>query len=165
MDTRHQPGEERRRRGRSDILFRQSTFQLVLRQRRRRPLLSPAMILSRSVLLCARGVSKNTLISRRIYPSTFPKLASLPGATAEPWRSFRWAAVSRSPQIPEQQPAKPKLTERLRENIYTYPNLLTVSRILACPVLGWAIVQDNFVLATSLLAYAGLTDLVRTPEA
>ncbi|KAI0759342.1 CDP-alcohol phosphatidyltransferase-domain-containing protein [Irpex lacteus] len=46
------------------------------------------------------------------------------------------------------------------ENIYTYPNLLTVSRILACPVLGWAIVQDNFVLATSLLAYAGLTDLV-----
>ncbi|KAL6300867.1 hypothetical protein BKA93DRAFT_800019 [Sparassis latifolia] len=48
----------------------------------------------------------------------------------------------------------------LRENIYTWPNLLTVSRILACPVLGWSIVHDNFHLATALLAYAGVTDLV-----
>lgn len=53
-----------------------------------------------------------------------------------------------------------KLTETLHENIYTIPNLLTVSRILACPVLGYAIVQDNFVAATALLVYAGLTDLV-----
>lgn len=53
-----------------------------------------------------------------------------------------------------------KLSETLRENIYTIPNLLTASRILACPVLGYAIVQDNFVVATSLLVYAGLTDLV-----
>lgn len=53
-----------------------------------------------------------------------------------------------------------KLTETLRENIYTVPNLLTVSRIIACPVLGYAIVHDNFVVATSLLVYAGLTDLV-----
>jgi len=53
-----------------------------------------------------------------------------------------------------------KLTETLRENIYTIPNLLTVSRILACPVLGYAIVQENFVAATALLVYAGLTDLV-----
>jgi cardiolipin synthase (CMP-forming) len=69
---------------------------------------------------------------------------------------------NKPPPLPEQQqPPKPKLAERLTENIYTLPNLLTVSRILACPVLGWAIVQDNFVLATSLLAYAGLTDLVR----
>lgn len=53
-----------------------------------------------------------------------------------------------------------KLPETVRENIYTLPNLLTVSRILACPVLGYYIVQENFVVATSLLAYAGLTDLV-----
>ncbi|KAI5996755.1 CDP-alcohol phosphatidyltransferase-domain-containing protein [Pisolithus marmoratus] len=44
--------------------------------------------------------------------------------------------------------------------IYTVPNLLTVSRILACPVLGWSILQDNFYLATGLLVYAGLSDLV-----
>ncbi|KAJ7917547.1 hypothetical protein B0H13DRAFT_1994972, partial [Mycena leptocephala] len=40
----------------------------------------------------------------------------------------------------------------LKENIYTLPNLLTVSRIIACP--------GQFHLATSLLVYAGLTDLV-----
>lgn len=50
----------------------------------------------------------------------------------------------------------------IHENIYTLPNLLTVSRILSCPVLGWAIVADRFHLATALLVYAGLTDLVCT---
>ncbi|OCH84116.1 CDP-diacylglycerol--glycerol-3-phosphate 3-phosphatidyltransferase [Obba rivulosa] len=52
---------------------------------------------------------------------------------------------------------KPKT---VRENIYTLPNLLTVSRILACPILGWSILHDDFHFATALLAYAGLTDLV-----
>ncbi|KAJ7491998.1 CDP-alcohol phosphatidyltransferase-domain-containing protein [Mycena latifolia] len=47
----------------------------------------------------------------------------------------------------------------LKENIYTLPNLLTVSRIIACPVLGWSILQGQFHLATTLLVYAGLTDL------
>ncbi|KAF8238117.1 hypothetical protein L208DRAFT_1421340 [Tricholoma matsutake] len=47
----------------------------------------------------------------------------------------------------------------IRENIYTLPNILTVSRILSCPVLGWSILEGNFHLATSLLVYAGLTDL------
>lgn len=48
----------------------------------------------------------------------------------------------------------------IRENIYTIPNLLTVSRILACPVLGWSILHDDFHLAAGLLAYAGISDLV-----
>ncbi|KAI0664229.1 CDP-alcohol phosphatidyltransferase-domain-containing protein [Cubamyces menziesii] len=52
------------------------------------------------------------------------------------------------------------MTPTLRENIYTLPNLLTLSRIAACPVLGWSIVHDDFYLATGLLVYAGLTDLV-----
>ncbi|KAF8967749.1 CDP-alcohol phosphatidyltransferase-domain-containing protein [Flammula alnicola] len=50
-------------------------------------------------------------------------------------------------------------TPTIRENIYTLPNLLTVSRILACPVLGWSILDGNYHLATGLLVYAGLTDL------
>ncbi|KAH9951076.1 CDP-alcohol phosphatidyltransferase-domain-containing protein [Amylocystis lapponica] len=53
-----------------------------------------------------------------------------------------------------------RTTQIIRENIYTLPNLLTLSRIFACPVLGWAIVHDNFQLATGLLVYAGLTDWV-----
>lgn len=48
----------------------------------------------------------------------------------------------------------------LRENIYTIPNLLTVSRIVSCPFLGYFIVNGNFVAATSLLFYAGVSDLV-----
>ena len=48
----------------------------------------------------------------------------------------------------------------LRENVCTIPNLLTVSRIIACPVLGWSILNGDYHLATGLLVYAGLTDLV-----
>ncbi|KAF9646503.1 CDP-diacylglycerol--glycerol-3-phosphate 3-phosphatidyltransferase [Thelephora ganbajun] len=46
------------------------------------------------------------------------------------------------------------------EKIWTIPNVLTISRILSCPVLGYAILHDNFYVATGLLVYAGLTDLV-----
>ncbi|KAF7356458.1 putative cardiolipin synthase [Mycena venus] len=57
----------------------------------------------------------------------------------------------------DQNPSKPNPV--LKENIYTFPNLLTVSRIIACPILGWSIMEGQFHLATSLLVYAGLTDL------
>lgn len=63
---------------------------------------------------------------------------------------------------PSDKPKPRRLTESIRENIYTFPNLLTLSRILSCPVLAWAIVSDNHVLATGLLAYAGVTDWVRS---
>lgn len=53
-----------------------------------------------------------------------------------------------------------KLPTTMRENIYTIPNFLTVSRILACPVLGWSILGGNFYLATSILVYAGASDWV-----
>ncbi len=61
-------------------------------------------------------------------------------------------------------PKGPTIRETIRENIYTIPNALTVSRILACPVLGWSILNSNFKLATGLLVYAGLTDLVCPPR-
>ena len=43
----------------------------------------------------------------------------------------------------------------------TSPKRLTISRILSCPVLGYAILHDDFYVATGLLVYAGLTDLAR----
>jgi cardiolipin synthase len=52
----------------------------------------------------------------------------------------------------------------LREDIYTFPNLLTASRIVACPALGWAILSDNYAAATGLLLYAGVTDWVSLPD-
>lgn len=47
-----------------------------------------------------------------------------------------------------------------RENIYTIPNALTLSRILVCPVLGWSILDGNFQLASGILVYAGVSDWV-----
>ena len=60
---------------------------------------------------------------------------------------------------------KPSVSGKLQtvgaEKIWTIPNALTISRILSCPVLGYAILHDNFYVATGLLVYAGLTDIVR----
>lgn len=69
------------------------------------------------------------------------------------------------PRRADDERKQPSPRADVRENIYTIPNVLTLSRILACPVLGYAIVHDHFVAATALLAYAGLTDLVCVPPA
>lgn len=47
-----------------------------------------------------------------------------------------------------------------RENIYTLPNALTVSRIVACPVIGYYVLQGQLGMATGFLFVAGFTDLV-----
>jgi len=46
------------------------------------------------------------------------------------------------------------------ENIYTVPNLLTFSRLVAAPVIGYLVLHDYHAWAVGLFAYAGLTDLV-----
>lgn len=60
-------------------------------------------------------------------------------------------------------PDDSKVTEKskdLYENIWTLPNALTVSRLIACPFLGYFIVHNQMGYAVALLAYAGVTDLV-----
>ncbi|KAI2776446.1 CDP-alcohol phosphatidyltransferase-domain-containing protein [Daldinia loculata] len=52
----------------------------------------------------------------------------------------------------------PALTQH--ENIYTVPNLLTFSRLIAAPFIGYAIVHDAHTLALGLFAYAGFSDLL-----
>jgi hypothetical protein len=83
-------------------------------------------------------------------------------------RSFFLHARSRSITFSLQSVHRFQHTQRqrpaLRENIYTTPNLLTLSRIAACPALGWAILSDNYAAATGLLLYAGITDWVSTPR-
>ena len=54
----------------------------------------------------------------------------------------------------------PPKKKELRENIYTIPNILTVSRILATPVIGYLILHHNHIAAVSLLFVAGLTDVI-----
>ncbi|KAH9828309.1 putative CDP-alcohol phosphatidyltransferase class-I family protein [Teratosphaeria destructans] len=47
-----------------------------------------------------------------------------------------------------------------RENIYTLPNFLTVTRLVAAPVCAYLLVHDQYTWALGLFAYAGITDLV-----
>lgn len=47
-----------------------------------------------------------------------------------------------------------------RENIFTIPNLLCVTRSFLAPYIGYVIVQEQYQLAIGLLIFAGLTDLV-----
>ncbi|KAI0883479.1 CDP-alcohol phosphatidyltransferase-domain-containing protein [Annulohypoxylon maeteangense] len=46
------------------------------------------------------------------------------------------------------------------ENIYTVPNILTFSRLIAAPFVGYAIVHDAPAWALGLFAYAGISDLL-----
>ncbi|KFY83595.1 hypothetical protein V498_07946, partial [Pseudogymnoascus sp. VKM F-4517 (FW-2822)] len=46
------------------------------------------------------------------------------------------------------------------ENIYTVPNFLTLTRLIAAPVVGYLVLNDAHAWALGLFAYAGITDLV-----
>jgi cardiolipin synthase len=49
---------------------------------------------------------------------------------------------------------------RVRENVYTLPNVLTAARLLAAPVIGVLVLRDAHAAALALFALAGATDLV-----
>lgn len=53
-----------------------------------------------------------------------------------------------------------KSTTTSHENIYTIPNILTFSRLIAAPVLGYMIIHDMNAAAAGLFVYAGFTDLI-----
>lgn len=47
-----------------------------------------------------------------------------------------------------------------KENIFTIPNFLCVTRMALSPYLGYVIVCGDFTLGMGLLTFAGITDLV-----
>ena len=49
----------------------------------------------------------------------------------------------------------------LQENIWTVPNLLSLLRISAAPLLGWCVLGGHHVAAVSIFVLAGLSDWVR----
>jgi cardiolipin synthase (CMP-forming) len=70
---------------------------------------------------------------------------------------------TRPPEAPTK--ATTKLRQQLQsitphENIYTLPNILTFSRLLAAPAIGYFIINSNPIAALSLFFYAGVTDLI-----
>ncbi|KAG6042175.1 hypothetical protein E4U41_003921 [Claviceps citrina] len=48
----------------------------------------------------------------------------------------------------------------VHEDVYTIPNLLTLTRLVAAPAVGYLILHDAHVWAVGLFAYAGVTDLL-----
>lgn len=46
------------------------------------------------------------------------------------------------------------------ENIYTIPNILTFSRLIIAPAIGYTIVHDAHAWALGLFVYAGISDLL-----
>ncbi|KZZ91295.1 cardiolipin synthetase [Ascosphaera apis ARSEF 7405] len=100
------------------------------------------------------------------------KWADLQCLRIRSWQPVRMISSSRGLQ---QDKDERKITEKVsaatskilsslpipqHENIYTIPNILTFSRLVAAPVVGWAILAGHPTLAISLFAYAAVTDLV-----
>ncbi|CAI8055536.1 Probable cardiolipin synthase (CMP-forming) [Geodia barretti] len=47
-----------------------------------------------------------------------------------------------------------------KENIWTIPNVLSLSRILLSPILGYQVLQESYLMAFGLLAVAAVSDVV-----
>jgi cardiolipin synthase len=56
--------------------------------------------------------------------------------------------------------SKIKLDTQKHENIYNIPNFLTLTRLIATPVVGYLIIHDQHLYAFSLFTYAAVSDLV-----
>ncbi|KAJ7180786.1 CDP-alcohol phosphatidyltransferase-domain-containing protein [Mycena filopes] len=108
-----------------------------------------------STILRTRPIRRDVFSTRLSFQPSSISLSHLVNPHPVSRKFFFTRAALRFPAPDPAKPSKPAL----KENIYTLPNLLTVSRIVACPILGWSIVEGHFHLATSLLVYAGLTDL------
>ncbi|XP_025424893.1 probable cardiolipin synthase (CMP-forming) [Sipha flava] len=55
---------------------------------------------------------------------------------------------------------KSKVRDTIKENVWTIPNMLCMTRIVLCPYLGYLIVNENFGYALSFVAIASITDLI-----
>ncbi|KAK8179673.1 CDP-alcohol phosphatidyltransferase-domain-containing protein [Phyllosticta citribraziliensis] len=110
--------------------------------------------------------------TKRLTSSAFPTLLRSLSSTAI--KSASPGKPSKPPgEQPSQkhQPKKPLLekTKELRqqiksltthEQIWNVPNVLTLSRLVAAPAVGYLILHDQHAWALGLFAYAGITDLV-----
>ncbi|KAF2866624.1 hypothetical protein BDV95DRAFT_611676 [Massariosphaeria phaeospora] len=83
------------------------------------------------------------------------KAASSAHQTHCPWE------MATTPSTTSALTPKPKLPLVARyENIYNLPNILTFSRLLATPLIGYLIIHDQHLYAFALFAYAGFSDLL-----
>ncbi|BGP55123.1 hypothetical protein JCM8202v2_002718 [Rhodotorula sphaerocarpa] len=113
---------------------------------------SPALdIIADSAAAISRRSAERTTDSAGQPPLS---LAPPPAAAPPPKASTAAEAAAEAVSTPGL--GSPK--ER-HENIYTIPNALTVARIIACPAIGYYILQGDLATATALLFVAGVSDL------
>lgn len=55
---------------------------------------------------------------------------------------------------------KSKVRDSIKENVWTIPNMLCMTRIALSPYLGYLIINGNFEYALSFVAIASITDLI-----
>lgn len=86
-------------------------------------------------------------------PATAVGVPIMPGFVSAP-------ASTSTPATTSVGKAAPLDVSKQHENIYTLPNLLTASRLVAAPFIGYCILHDHHTWALGLFAYAGITDLL-----
>jgi len=91
-----------------------------------------------------------TKVSNQITTSPCPHFFVLPSPKS----------ISPSSAITKILNKTPSPLSNKRENIYTIPNILTASRIVLSPFIGYCILHDYHSWALGLFAYAGITDLL-----
>ncbi|KAJ5674749.1 uncharacterized protein N7477_004683 [Penicillium maclennaniae] len=131
--------------------------------------------------LCIRGTFRPRCISNLTRSSGLARLPTsqlrIRGCQAPSYRTSllikRWS-TSKGPEDPKEShesgsktlsSATKRILSKIplqssHENIYTVPNILTFSRLVAAPVVGYLLVHNYHAAALSLFAYAGITDLI-----
>jgi CDP-alcohol phosphatidyltransferase len=116
----------------------------------------PSRFTARPIIPFTRALSSlHPSAVRPIAP--FHPLASFP---RNPLRHRPLPPTASSSLLLHRRLSTPAPRKERHENIYTIPNILTFSRILATPIIAYLILVEKPYLATSLLLYAGLTDLI-----
>ncbi|PLB36818.1 cardiolipin synthase, partial [Aspergillus candidus] len=114
-----------------------------------------------TITTSAIGLSQNSLRSRGSFVGAIhPRYAGYAN------QQKRWTASGKPDKHDTPSDSKkPSILSKIplpttRENIYTVPNILTFSRLVAAPLVGYFLVYGHHTAALALFAYAGITDLV-----
>ncbi|KAK2006569.1 CDP-alcohol phosphatidyltransferase [Colletotrichum eremochloae] len=137
---------------------------LLLRLSRRRPLVQPDRLYGNgNRLLHALSSSVYHRPSRRQAVLLTSKNTTKSPLCPTPGCAARYASQpgGKPPSTASKIAAKlPTLPKNIHEDIRTLPNLLTLSRLVAAPFVGYFILHDQHAWALGLFAYAGVTDLL-----
>ena len=108
-----------------------------------------------SSFVARKSPLQQSLLTKRIpaFQRLLPLASTLPFLISKQYST----SPSTSPSTPSPKPTTP---QEKHENIYTIPNILTFTRLVATPVIAYLILHHQPYLATGLLLYAGLTDLI-----